>query len=65
MRNFPGPIWSPCMLKYKEKILPPPPHPVLPPLPLEVAGCSVSVVVGRWTRDREVASSVPGRCIAR
>ena len=26
--------------------------------------CSVSVVVGRRTRDREVASSVPGRCIA-
>jgi len=27
------------------------------------AGCSVSVVVGRRTRDREVASSVPGPCI--
>jgi len=27
-------------------------------------GCSVSVVVGRRTSDREVASSVPGRCIA-
>jgi len=23
-----------------------------------------SVVVGRWTCDREVASSTPGRCIA-
>ena len=29
-----------------------------------VLGCSVSVVVGRRTRDRDVASSVPGRCIA-
>ena len=28
------------------------------------SGCSVSVVVGRRTRDREIASSVPGRCIA-
>jgi len=27
-------------------------------------GCSVSVVVGRRTSDREIASSVPGRCIA-
>jgi len=26
--------------------------------------CSVSVVVGRRTSDREIASSVPGRCIA-
>jgi len=26
--------------------------------------CLVSVVVGRRTSDREVASSVPGRCIA-
>jgi len=33
------------------------------PKPLHM-GCSVSVVVGRRTRDREVASSVPGRCIA-
>ena len=30
----------------------------------DLTGCSVSVVVGRRTRDREVASSVPGRCIA-
>ena len=31
---------------------------------LIIPGCSVSVVVGHRTRDREVASSVPGRCIA-
>ena len=29
----------------------------------QITGCSVSVVVGRRTRDREVASSVPGQCI--
>jgi len=34
MRNFPGPFWSPRMLKYKEP--PSPPDPALPPLPLEV-----------------------------
>jgi len=28
-------------------------------------GCSVSVMVGRQTSDREIASLVPGRCIAR
>ena len=28
------------------------------------SGCTVSVVVGHRTRDREVASSVPGQCIA-
>ena len=28
-------------------------------------GCSVSVVVlGRWTCDREIPGSTPGRCIA-
>jgi len=33
-------------------------------LSMHFLGCSVSVVVGRRTRDREVASSVPVRCIA-
>jgi len=32
--------------------------------PVLLMGCSVSVVVGRRTSDREIASSVPGRCIA-
>jgi len=38
MRNFLGPLWSPQILKYKEKTLPSPPDPCLPSpsLPLEV-----------------------------
>jgi len=35
MRNFPGPFWSPRMLKYNEKPSPLPLTPVRPP-PLEV-----------------------------
>jgi len=49
MRNFPGPFWSPQMLKYKEKTLPSPPDPCppSPSLPLEIDPLNTARVSGR------------------